>query len=182
VVIANLREAKVLACRSAIVTFLSKRIHRGYRDALPGAMAPILFKSDNVESSDEPVRLGTTSVLSPEVAPAAPASKGPNTVTVQTVTVQGVVIAQPPRSRGSKVLLSRSALFTFLSKRFHYQYGVCPFPGDGTDIIRVRLPGTCRFHQAPSPRSCAKPGVRRGQSQVKFQDPDRDCACSPGRR
>src|SRR5260221_8138090 len=117
VVIANLREAKVLACRSAIVTFLSKRIHRGYRDALPGAMAPILFKSDNVESSDEPVGLGTTPVLSPEVAPAAPASKGPNTVTVQ-----GVVIAQPPRSRGSKVLLSRSALFTFLSKRFHYQY------------------------------------------------------------
>src|SRR5712691_5901918 len=36
--------------------------------------------------------------------------------------------------------------------------------GTMADVIRTRLPGTSRFHQAPCPIPCAKPGVRRGRS------------------
>src|SRR6266850_6822339 len=50
------------------------------------------------------------------------------------------------------------------------------------DIIRVPGLGTCRYRQAPFPRSCAMPGVQRGQNRDWLQDPSRNCACSPARR
>jgi hypothetical protein len=36
--------------------------------------------------------------------------------------------------------------------------------GNHSILIQVRLAGNARFHPAPSPISCVKPGVQRGQN------------------
>src|SRR5712671_4693947 len=81
-----------------------------------------------------PARSRTTSVLSPAAAPAVPASSVPNKRIVKRA-----VIAKPPRGQSAKLLLCRSVLVTFLSKRIRRRYGDRPFWATAPILFKFML-------------------------------------------
>src|SRR5882724_3509381 len=110
-------------------------------------------------SPTRPARSRTTSVLSPAVAPAVPASNALNKKREKRV-----VIANLREARVQKFYcvdqLCRSVHMTFLSKRNYRPNGDYPF-GQGADIVEVLSLGAIKRR---FPRSLAKSAIQRGRN------------------
>src|SRR6266849_327765 len=106
------------------------------------------------DAATRPARSRTASILRIDAALAGDASGAP-TMTV----LQRKRITQKLRA----VRLSLSLHHAEVRPRAPFYHGTGPcFRAGAVEIIQVQSLGIYRFRRAPSPRLCARPGVRRG--------------------